>query len=86
MARKVVTAPPIRPGRIGNTGWLRSSALDLALLVDAQDQRMLGGRHVEPDNIAHLLHEQGIGRKLEAFRAVRLQAKGFPDAMDVGTS
>src|SRR5258708_25266449 len=56
--------------------------LNLALLVDAQDQRMLGRRHVKPDNSAYLLHEQGIGRKLEAFRAVRLQPEGSPDTMD----
>src|SRR3546814_19565472 len=56
--------------------------LDLALFIDAQDQRTLGRRQVEPDNVAHLLDEQGISRELEALRTVRLKAKGFPDAMD----
>src|SRR3546814_12975194 len=47
--------------------------LDLALFIDAQDQRTLGRRQVEPDNVAHLLDEQGISRELEALRTVRLK-------------
>src|SRR6476620_4804357 len=53
--------------------------LNLALLVDAQDQRMLGRRHVKPAPIAYLLHEQGIGGKLEAFRSVPLQPEAPQD-------
>src|SRR3546814_9262170 len=56
--------------------------LDLALFIDAQDQRTLGRRQVEPDNVAHLLDEQGISRELEALRTVRLKAKGFPRSED----
>src|SRR5258708_5454273 len=82
MARIVVTAPLDLTRAHRQHRLAAVERLDMALLVDAQDQRMLRRRHVEPDNVAHLLNEQWIGRKLEAFRAVRLQAEGSPDAMD----
>jgi hypothetical protein len=56
--------------------------LDLALLVDAQHEGAVGRRHVEPDDVAHLVHEQRIARQLEALDAVRLQAESLPDPMD----
>jgi hypothetical protein len=58
--------------------------LDLALLIDAQNQRSIGRVEIETDDIANLLDEQGIGRQLEGLGAVRLKAEGLPDAMDRG--
>src|SRR5690606_31848962 len=55
--------------------------LNLEFLIDAEDDGTLGRRQVEADNIAHLLHEQRIGRELEGFDAMRLQAEGAPDSM-----
>ena len=65
-----------RPGAV--------QGLDLALLVDAQDDRPLRQAHVEPDDGADLLDEVGIGRLLEGFAPVRLQAEGPPDPPDRG--
>ena len=59
--------------------------LNLALLIHAQDHRALGRRHVEPDDVAHLLNKLRIGGELESLEslgAVRLQTKGSPDTMD----
>ena len=56
--------------------------LDLALLVDAQHHGAIGRIEIEPDDVAHLLHEQRVGRKLEGLDPVRLQPEGLPDAMD----
>src|ERR1700733_4773163 len=39
----VVVIVPARPGFIGNPGWVRSSAWNLALLVDRENNRMGGG-------------------------------------------
>ena len=52
------------------------------LLVHAQHKGVLGWGHVEPDDVAHLLHEQRIARELEGLDPVRLQSEGFPDAVD----
>ncbi len=56
--------------------------LDLALLVDTQHEGAVGRRHVEPDDVANLVHEQRVGRELEALGAMRLQAEGLPNPMD----
>ena len=56
--------------------------LDLALLVDAEHQRAVGRRQVEPDDVAHLVDEQRIARQLERLRAMRLQPEGRPDPAD----
>ena len=56
--------------------------LDLALLVDAQHHGAIGRIEIESDDVAHLLHEQRVGRELEALDPVRLQPEGPPDAMD----
>lgn len=53
--------------------------LNLALLVHAQDERVLRRADVQPDDIAHLVHKLGIGRELNGFSAVRLQPESAPD-------
>jgi hypothetical protein len=47
------------------SGWLRSSAWDLAFLIDAQHDRTFRRREVNADYIAHSLDEQRVDRKLE---------------------
>src|SRR5258708_503306 len=81
MALVVMAAPGNLAGSHRQHGLAAIQRLDLAFLVDAEHDRMLGWRHVEPDDIAHLGDEIGIGRKLEAFHPVRLQAEGAPDAL-----
>jgi hypothetical protein len=56
--------------------------LDLRLLVDTQHQRVLGRVQVQPDDVAHLLHEQRIVGEAEGCAAVRLEPERLPDAVD----
>ena len=56
--------------------------LDLALLVERQDDRMGWRVDVEADNITQLLDELRIVRELELPHSVRSQAVGAPDALD----
>ena len=49
--------------------------LNLAFLIDTEDQGGLGRIEVEPDNIADLLHKERIGRQGKAGRAMRLDAE-----------
>jgi hypothetical protein len=50
--------------------------LALALLVDADDQRVVGRTQVQADDVAQLLDEERVVGQLEALGAVGLQ----PDA------
>ena len=56
--------------------------LNLRLFVDTKHQRSLGRIQVKPDHVSYLLDEQRVVRELEGLRAVRLEAKGSPDARD----
>jgi hypothetical protein len=53
-------AQPHRQHRLGTV-----EGLDLALLIDAQDQSMIGRVQVETDNVTDLFDEEGIGREFE---------------------
>ncbi len=55
--------------------------LDLALFIDAKHQSALRRIKVEADDVAHLLNELWIGRKLEGLATMRLQRECVPDAM-----
>jgi len=71
-------------GRIGGSGWEQPGAierLEPALLVDAQDDRALGRRHVKADDVADLVDEQGVGGQLEGLSPARLEREGLPDAV-----
>src|SRR4051812_37229373 len=75
MALVIVRAPFDLP-RTHRQQRLRAiEGLDLALLVDADHQRLVRRIEIEPDNVAHLLDELWIGRELERLGAVRLQAR-----------
>lgn len=56
--------------------------LDLAFLVDGQDDGVVGWSNVEANDIAELADEIGIVGELELSVAVGLQAMGSPDAAD----
>jgi hypothetical protein len=55
--------------------------LNLALFVDAEHDGPVGRAQIEPDDVAHLLDEERIGRELERLRPVRLQGERAPDAV-----
>ncbi|RCV50404.1 hypothetical protein [Marinitenerispora sediminis] len=52
------------PGSIGGTGWERSGAGDLGLLVHAQHERAFGRVRVPPDHVVHLPMENGSVEKV----------------------
>ena len=56
--------------------------LNLALLIDAEDQRFVWRVEVEPHDITHFIHEERIVRELEGFAPVRLQSKQPEEPMD----
>ena len=59
---RIVVRAPLDLSRAHGKQRLRSiQRLDLALLVDAQNQRAFGRRQVQADDIAHLLDKQGVG-------------------------
>ena len=53
--------------------------LDLALLVEGEDDGPLWRRHVEPHHVAELLDEAGIGGERKVAHPVGLQPVGLPD-------
>src|SRR3978361_807856 len=65
-------------------GLCAVEGLDLGLLVDAQHQGPVGWLKVEPDDVAHLLDEERVGRELERLCPVGLQAEGAPDPVHGG--
>ena len=56
--------------------------LDLGFLIHAQHQRLVRRIEIEPDNVPHLLHKEGIGGELEGALPMGLQPKRLPDAVD----
>jgi hypothetical protein len=61
---------------------VRSSAWIYRLLIDAEDDRGLGRVQIEPHDVAHLGDELRVLGELPDVLAVRLEAKGPPDAQD----
>ena len=59
---------PHRQHRLGSV-----ERLHLGFLIHAQHERMIRGIQVKPDDIAHLLDEEGVGRELETPGAMGLQ-------------
>ena len=79
----VAVGHPLHVAQAHRHGGLRPlERLDLALLVDAERQRMVGRVEVQPRNVAHLLDEQRVGRQGEALRPVRLHAEKREVARD----
>ena len=62
----------------------QGQALDLALLVDREHDRMRGRMQVEADNVLDFLGEGGVPGALEGAPPVRLKVVRLPDALDGG--
>ena len=56
--------------------------LDLAFLIDAQNQGARRWGHVEPDDVADLGHQVRVCRELEGLGTMRLQTEGPPDTLN----
>ena len=56
--------------------------LDLGLLVDREDDRPLGRREIQPDDVPDLGLERRVGAELERLDPVRLEARLGPDPLD----
>src|SRR5439155_9982346 len=56
--------------------------LDLALFVDAEDQRPVGWIEVEPDHVLHLGREVLVTRDFERFDQMRLEPVRTPYPLD----
>ena len=75
-----------RPGPAflqGESGLGSVQRLNLALLIEGEDNRSLGRGNVEADHVAELLNELGVLGQLEVLDSVRLEAVGQPDATDL---
>ena len=81
---QVVMGAPTLPGATGRTGWVRSSAWILGLLVHTQHDGVRRWVQVQPDHVADLVDALGIGRQLPALLQMRLEPKGPPDPRDDG--
>ena len=61
---------------------LAIECLDLALLIDAEDEGSVWRGKVKADDIAYLVDEQRVVRQLERLATVRLQAERRPHPAD----
>src|SRR5947209_18631840 len=78
----VVMAAPGGLARPHRQHWLAAvQRLNLALLIDAEHDGVLGRRDIKPDNIADFDNKVRIRRKLERLDPVRLEAEGTPNAL-----
>ena len=64
------------------TGLGAVERLDLALLIDREDDGMGGRIDIEADDVAQLVDKFRVGGELELFQPVRLKAVRTPDALD----
>src|ERR1700678_3917019 len=80
---EVVVRGPLRPaGRQRQQGLGALQGLALALLVDAQHERVIRWVEVKADHVADLVDEERIGRKLERLLPVGFKAECPPDPMN----
>ncbi len=68
----------------GRPGLSSVQRLDLALLVDAQHQRLVGRIQVQAHDVAQFLDEPLVAAELEGLRQVGLETVLLPDAPDRG--
>jgi hypothetical protein len=66
----------------GQAGLGAIEGLDLALFIDAEDQSLVRGIEVEPDDVLHLRGEVPIARNLESLDKMRLQSVSAPDPLN----
>ena len=80
---EVVVGLPFGLPQIHRQDGLRAlERLDLGFLVEREHHRIVRRVHIQSHDVAHLGDQLRIGRQLEGFADVRLQAKGAPDAPD----
>ena len=84
VALVVVRVPLHLPGPEREHGLGPVERLDLGLLVDREDDRPLGRREVEPNDIGDLGRELGVAAVLERLDPVRLETPFRPHAADGG--
>jgi hypothetical protein len=76
----VVVSAQLGQSRTHRQDWLGPvQGLDLALIVGAEDERPLRRIEIQPNDVAHLLHQLRISVQLEGVRTVRLEPEGAPD-------
>ena len=78
----VVGHGPAFAGLERQAGLRAVERLDLAFLVDRDDDGVRGRVHVEADDVLDLLGEIGIVGALEGAEAMRLQPMRLPQALD----
>src|SRR4030095_3324694 len=77
----VIMCPPFRLSWTHRKNWLLAiEGLNLRLLIDTHDERLVGWIKIQSDDIANLLDEQRILRQLERLRPMGLQCEGSPDS------
>jgi hypothetical protein len=64
------------------TGLGAVERLDLALLIDRENDGMGGWIGIEADDIAQFVDKLRVGGELELFHPVRLKTVRTPDALD----
>ncbi len=69
---------------MGSIGLRALQRLALALLVHADDQRVIRRAQVQADHVAQLLEEERVVGQLEALRAMRLQSEQLEVALHAG--
>jgi hypothetical protein len=75
--------PTLGLSRCHRQQWLGGAqGLDLALLVDRQDEGVLRRARGQPDDVAERLDEERVGRELKGLAFVTLQTEGVPDPDD----
>ncbi|KON63322.1 hypothetical protein KOEU_18000 [Komagataeibacter europaeus] len=69
----IVMCPPLDlAGPHREHGLAAIQRLDLALLIHAQYQRTLRRCHIQTNDVADLLHEEGVVRQFEGLCSMRL--------------
>ena len=84
MPNVVVGLPRRDPRTHRQQGPRAIQRLDLALFIQAENQRVVGRIEIEADNIADLFDKLRVSRQLKCLQPVRLQAERSPDARDGG--
>jgi hypothetical protein len=64
------------------TGLGAIERLDLALLIDRENDRMRGRIDIEADDVAQLVDKLRVGGELELFHSMRLQSMRPPNPLD----
>ena len=82
MAHVIMGHPDRRRGQDGQARRSAVEGLDLRLLIDRQDQRVIRRGHVKADDVADLRDELRVRAQLPRLHEVRLQPEGPPDPRD----